>query len=144
MTKRKHVILFLLAIFIVVFVCLGATSEKSVSEKAKSELEKCTQCHSHRDSKAYKEWQKSNHAHSLENLLKDSDATNSCLKCHSADHSAMLVNHWLSPDNLPDIKSVKNTISCSSCHRHDSGIEHNLIMPADKLCVACHVHFCGG
>jgi len=141
MTKRKH-IFFLLPIFIAILICLGATSDKNEPEKAKTGVEKCGECHG--NSRAYKEWEKSGHAQSLKNLLKSPDATTSCLKCHSSDHSAILISPWLSPDNLPDIKSAKNTISCSSCHRHDSGFEHNLIMPVDKLCVACHVHFCGG
>lgn len=136
--RKKFIITFILSTIVIIFACIGATTDKP----NKVEPEKCAECH--KDSRAYKEWEKSGHFKSLENLMKASDVAKSCLKCHSADHSAVLVNQWLSPDKLPDVNSVSNSISCSACHRHDSGIEHNLIMPAEKLCVACHVHFCGG
>lgn len=136
MTKRKNFIIpFIL--FIIIFVCLGATTDKP----NKVEQEKCAQCHG--DSREYKEWQKSGHAKSLENLMEASDVAKSCLKCHSADHSTALVNSWVSPDKLPDVDFVTNSISCSACHRHHSGFEHNLIMPAKELCLACHAQFCG-
>jgi nitrate/TMAO reductase-like tetraheme cytochrome c subunit len=133
---KRGTITFIL--LIIIFACLGATTDKP----NKTEPEKCAQCH--KDSRAYKEWQKSGHFKSLESLKEASDVTKSCLKCHSADHSAILVSPWTLPDKLPDVDSVSNPISCSACHRHDSGIEHNLILPPEKLCVACHVHFCGG
>jgi predicted CXXCH cytochrome family protein len=135
METRKLTILSLILAYLVVGICAGSTSDKKSSEK-------CGDCHS--DSLVFKEWQDSGHANSLKTLLKDPNAGQNCLKCHSSDYQRVQVNPWMSTRNLPTLKTATDPVSCSSCHRHDSGIESNLIMPQDKLCTTCHVLFCGG
>ncbi|MBD3182983.1 hypothetical protein GF312_11880 [Candidatus Poribacteria bacterium] len=106
--------------------------------------EKCGECHS--DSLAYKEWEKSDHAISLKTLLKDqkSSKKTSCLKCHSVDYVSFSDSPWASRKNITTPETATNPVSCSACHKHDSGFEHNLNVPAEKLCISCHIRFCGG
>jgi predicted CXXCH cytochrome family protein len=81
---------------------------------------------------------------SLKTLLKDSGAYQSCLKCHSASYKTVQSNPWESRKDLPTPKTASDPVSCSACHRHDSGIEGNLLVTADKMCTTCHILFCGG
>ena len=104
--------------------------------------EKCASCHS--ESLAFRQWQKSGHARSLKILLEDSTASASCLRCHSADYKSSQTNPWMSRSDLPTLQTATNAVSCSACHKHDSGFQDNLIMPVEKLCTKCHVLFCGG
>jgi len=135
METKKLAISLMLSVSLVIGICAGSAPDREPSEK-------CASCHS--DSLAFKEWQGSDHANSLKTLLKDPNARDNCLRCHSADYKRVQVNPWMSTSNLPTLERVSNPVSCSACHRHDSGIESNLIMPADKLCTTCHVLFCGG
>ena len=135
METRRFNISFLLLAYLVTGICAGSAFGKEPSEK-------CADCHS--DSLVYKEWQGSGHANSLKTLLKDTNAGRDCLRCHSVDYKRVQLNPWMSISNLPTLETASNAVSCSSCHRHDSGMESNLIMPAARLCTTCHVLFCGG
>jgi hypothetical protein len=130
MRQRKFAIPIFLMFFLVAVVYAESTPEK------------CADCHS--DSVAFKQWQKSGHANSLKTLLKDQNAGRSCLKCHSADYKSIQTNPWMSTRDLPAPKTASNAVACSACHRHDTGMESNLLMPAEKLCTTCHVRACGG
>jgi hypothetical protein len=103
--------------------------------------ENCADCHG--DSSAFKEWQCSDHADSLENLRDDPLARSKCLECHSADYRRVKYVLWIFPTNLPAPKTASDSVSCSSCHEHDTEIEHNLIVSADQVCLDCHVMLCG-
>jgi nitrate/TMAO reductase-like tetraheme cytochrome c subunit len=135
MEGKRRTISFLLLAYLVIGICAGSTPDKEPPEK-------CGSCHS--DSLVFKEWQNSGHATSLRTLLEDKNAGRNCLRCHSADYKRVQLNPWASTSDLPTLKTASNSVSCSACHRHDSGIESNLIMPADKLCTTCHILFCGG
>ena len=135
MNKKKFCISLLFAAFLVIGICAG-------SSPAKVPPEKCGDCHS--DSQVYKDWQSSGHAKSLKTLLKDPNSSQSCLKCHSANYKIAQSNPWASREDLPKPETASDPVSCSACHRHDSGIKGNLIMPVDKLCIGCHILFCGG
>lgn len=127
--------LLLLLICFTIVICTGSTPKKEPPEK-------CASCHA--DSLAFKEWKKSDHANSLKKLTKDPNALQSCLKCHSSDYNRVQLNPWMATSDLPTLQTASNPVSCSSCHKHDSGIEDNLIISADKSCAACHIRFCGG
>ncbi len=104
--------------------------------------EKCAECHS--NSLPFKEWQNSAHANSLRTIQKEPKAGTVCIKCHSADYNRYAgVAAWGARVNLPKPKEAKDPVSCSSCHKHDSGLAHNLVMPPDKLCISCHKFDCG-
>ena len=135
MEGRKHIISLLILVYLVIGICAGSAPGKEPSEK-------CANCHS--DSLVFKEWQGSGHANSLKTLLKDPNASGNCLRCHSADYKNVQLNPWMSTNDRPTLKTASSPVSCSSCHRHGSGMESNLIMPVDKLCSTCHVIFCGG
>ena len=135
MKWRIFAILFLLSGLLVSDIYISSAFSKEPAEK-------CAECHS--DSIVFKEWQNSNHANSIKTLLADSNASRSCLKCHSADFNRFRFNPWMSLGDLPAPKDAGNPVSCSSCHKHESDIESGLIMPADKLCKSCHVLYCGG
>ena len=133
--KRAELTILLLLALVVTGICAGSKPDKEPAEK-------CASCHS--DSQDFKEWQTSGHANSLKTLLEDTNASRNCLRCHSADYKRAQLNPWASMSNLPTLETATNAVSCSACHRHDTGIESNLIMPADKLCTTCHIRFCGG
>ena len=126
----RHIILSMLIAFLAVSICAGAQPEK------------CGECHS--DSPGFKEWQKSGHANALKTLLKADGAKQSCLRCHSSDFERARLNPWLSAKALPTLKTAKDAISCSSCHRHKNKEEARLTKPVENLCDSCHVLFCGG
>lgn len=130
MDERKLIISLLLVAFLAAGVCAGAQSEK------------CGKCHS--DSPAYKEWQKSGHANAIKTLLKADNASQSCLKCHSSDYERARLNPWLSRKDLPTLKTAKDAVSCSLCHKHKNEVEAILTKPVEELCITCHVLFCGG
>ncbi len=130
MNAKKIIVSFLLVLPLAVGVCSGAQAEK------------CGKCHS--DSPVYKEWQTSRHANAIKTLLKAGNASQSCLKCHSSDYELARLNPWLSRKDLPTLKTAKDAVSCSSCHKHKSKEEATLIKPVEKLCITCHVLFCGG
>ena len=104
--------------------------------------EKCANCHS--GSLVFKEWQNSGHANSLRTLLKDLKAGRKCVKCHSADYKPVGIKFWAYANNVPLPRMAGNPVSCSACHKHDSGLESNLMMPADAICMRCHILLCGG
>ena len=134
MKLKKYIVFFLLFVFLTLSICAG-------SQAAKFPQEKCGDCHS--DSAMFKEWQTSNHAKAVKTLQKDANSDRGCLKCHSADYKRVRSNSWLSGRELPTIETAGNAVSCSSCHRHGVEYENNLIMPAEKLCISCHVLYCG-
>ena len=133
--ERRLTILLLLLAFFAVGTCMGSTAVGKTSEK-------CADCHS--DSVAFREWQQSSHVSSIKTLLTAPDAGKGCLRCHSADYERIQSNPWMSLNDLPTPKAASDPVSCSACHRHDSGIKDNLIMPAEKLCTTCHILYCGG
>ena len=135
MKRKEFCISLLLSVFLVIGTCAGSNAAKVLPEK-------CGDCHS--DSQEYKDWQISDHAEALKTLLKDPNASQSCLKCHSANYKTTQSNPWASRSDLPTLEAVSDAVSCSACHRHDSGIESNLIMSAGELCMGCHILFCGG
>lgn len=104
--------------------------------------DKCAECHG--NSRAYKEWQVSDHAKSLKTIQEIPQADSRCIKCHSADYNSYInAVSWGSKILPPTPKTAKEAINCSVCHRHDTGIKHNLVMTADKLCISCHKFDCG-
>ena len=113
---------------------------------ADEDARECADCHS--DSPAFREWQKSEHANSLETLLDVSGAEWTCLRCHSDDYKGIreLVRNtsWESVDDMPTVRSAHSPVSCSACHKHDSGMRNNLAKPANRICNTCHVRHCGG
>jgi len=128
------VIVLAFAVFVVVIYAGSDAGSKSG--------DKCIECHS--DSIQFKEWQDSAHAKALLTVQKEPKADARCLKCHSSDYIAYAqTTAWGATPKVVSVKDMKNSVSCSSCHRHGTGIEHNLIMPADKLCVSCHKFDCG-
>lgn len=121
-------------VFAVVIYAGSDTSPKSA--------DKCAECHG--DSIQYKEWQHSAHAKALKTVQKEPKADSRCLKCHSSDYNAYAqTTAWGAPVKPLEVKDAKNAVTCASCHRHGTGIKHNLIMPVDKLCISCHVFDCG-
>ena len=135
MKRKKFCISLMLSAFLVIGIYAGSNPEKVPSEK-------CGDCHS--DLQVYEDWQSSDHAKSLKTLLKDPNASQSCLKCHSANYKLVQPSPWMSRKDLPTLETVTDSVSCSACHRHDSGVKSNLIMSTDKLCTTCHILFCGG
>jgi len=104
--------------------------------------DRCAECHA--GSIEFKEWQNSAHAKALQTIQKEPKADSKCLKCHTSDYNTYAQSSaWGGPAKPLYVKDMKNSVSCSSCHRHGTGIEHNLIMPVEKLCVSCHKFDCG-
>lgn len=140
MKRKKFTILSLSVItaFIAIFVVSIHTN--SVAEDKPSE--KCLECH--KDSKEFKEWQNSAHAKALQTIQNEPKADSRCLKCHTSDYNYYFytANPWGVTKQLT-IKDATTSVSCSSCHRHGTGIKHNLIMPVEKLCISCHKYDCG-
>jgi len=136
--KVKIYLFFLIFIMAVIFTLY---SQITAEDKAG---EKCLDCHTHANSVEYKEWLVSDHAKSLKTIQENPKGNFKCLQCHSADYNRYKTEStWGGRVIAPDPKQAKDAVSCSSCHRHDSGIKHNLIMSADKLCVSCHKFDCG-
>ena len=139
MPVTRLIILFLLLSLITNGICEGVLADKHA-------VGECADCHS--DSPAFREWQKSEHANSLKTLLDASDAEWTCLRCHSDDYRRIREivrnTYWESVDDMPTVRSASNPVSCSSCHKHDSGMKNNLVKPADRICDTCHVLYCGG
>jgi len=134
-------IVVLLMAFLAIVISTGSTSSNKVP------AEKCGECHS--DSPAFKEWEVSGHAESLKNLLEDRYAATKCLECHSSSYKRFKSSPWKSgafrsADVPLMLETASDGIACFSCHAHDSGVEHNLTMPAVLLCTTCHKRFCGG
>jgi predicted CXXCH cytochrome family protein len=139
MNKRTSVIISLLLVGIVLvtftFIIYASDTDAKSGDK-------CAECHA--DSKQFKEWQNSAHANALQTIQKEPKADSRCLKCHTSDYNTYAQSTaWGAPAKPLGIKDVKNSVSCSSCHRHGSGLKHNLIMPVDKLCISCHKYDCG-
>lgn len=139
--RSKIIVALSLASTVFIMVMLFATLRVRSSTEKKSG-EKCLECH--KDSVAYKEWKESAHAGSLETVRKIRESDSRCIACHSADYNRYTVGSaWGSQVKLPTPKEAIDPISCSACHRHDTGIKHNLIVSADKLCIKCHKVDCG-
>jgi len=140
MGVKKPVILSLLsAPFVIGALVIGIYAGSTTDEKP---AEKCAECHA--NSTEFKEWQNSAHADSLKTIQKEPKANTACIKCHSSDYNSYVRSTpWGAKVNPPTPQTAKNPVSCSSCHRHDSGIKHNLLMPLDKLCISCHKFDCG-
>ncbi|MGQ9609209.1 MAG: multiheme c-type cytochrome [bacterium] len=129
----------LLLLFTVSIFIISARINITADEKSG---DKCAQCHG--NSRAYKEWQVSDHAKSLKTIQEIPQADLRCIKCHSADYNSyMNAVSWGVKINAPTPKTAKEPITCSVCHRHDTGIKHNLVMTSDKLCIFCHKFDCG-
>jgi len=96
---------------------------------------KCARCHG--DSKEFKEWKLSKHAQSLKILKERGVKSQSCYRCHST--RIEIPSDWSS--GMRYVIS-DDPVSCYSCHRHDSGLPHNLKLSYDKLCASCHIKSC--
>ena len=136
-------IILVLTITTILIPGISATSDKdnqnSVQEN--SFREKCYKCHE--ESVESKEWNTSGHAQALITLKKSENVQNSCLQCHSSGYVSN-APVWGSR-RFPRItlETAQNAIACSSCHRHGSKNEHNLISSPKKLCSSCHKMECG-
>ena len=139
MKENKFAVLSFVLIFAIISIAAFSIYAGS-AEVQKPAKEKCAECHA--DSVQYKEWQNSNHAKAIETLLKEPKADSRCVKCHSSDYKPQ-TNPWTTSSTPLTPKNVTNAVSCASCHRHGTGLKHNLIMPVDKLCISCHKFDCG-
>ncbi len=139
--KTKYIILtYTLFLFFAGFIFIIGTQINITADEKSGD--KCAECHG--KSRAYKEWQVSDHAKSLKTILEIPQADHRCIKCHSADYNSyMNAVSWGSKVDPPTPKTAKEPVSCSVCHRHDTDIEHNLVMAPDKLCISCHKFDCG-
>jgi predicted CXXCH cytochrome family protein len=139
---RKYTLISFLLIFSII-VITAFSIYAGTEEDKKPQKEKCAECHA--DSVQYKEWQNSAHAKAIETLLKEPKSDPRCMNCHSSDYKLYSdkSNPWGVASAPLTPKNATNAVSCSSCHRHNSGLKHNLIMPVDKLCVSCHKFDCG-
>lgn len=112
---------------------LIASEEKAPS--AEGEVTKgCVKCHA--DSPAYAEWKRSRHARSLETIRAEKDKT-PCYRCHGTKME--VASDW---NTAPDTSPPTDPVTCYSCHKHDSGLPHNLKLPYDQLCSSCHKRTC--
>jgi hypothetical protein len=90
-------------------------------------VDNCAVCHS--ESTEYKEWETSAHAHSLETLGTSDHAGDSCLRCMSSS---------ILEDPETTFEMATASITCSMCHNHGTGLEHNLQVSAAENCTQCH------
>jgi len=136
MEGKKFTISLLLSVSFAFGICAGSMAEEKSAEK-------CAECHA--NTNAFKEWQNSRHANSLKTIQKEPKSGTICIKCHSSDYIrySQLSGTWGVKAELPTPKTAKNAVSCSSCHKHGSKLERNLIMPVDQLCISCHTYYCG-
>ena len=105
---------------------------------------KCKMCHNKPATGAqYKQWAASKHAKAMESLVGDEKKDPSCLKCHSTAGA-------VSEDLIATI-TVKEGVSCESCHgpgsgyksksvmqSHEKSVARGLIMPTEAVCIECH------
>ncbi len=105
---------------------------------------KCKMCHNKAATGAqYKQWASTKHAKAMESLVGDEKKDPSCLKCHSTAGA-------VSEDLIATI-TVKEGVSCESCHGPGSGYKSKsvmqsreksmakgLIMPTEAVCLECH------
>ncbi len=105
---------------------------------------KCKMCHNKTSTGAqYKIWAASKHAHAMEALKGDEAKNPKCLKCHSTAGGA--------DEDLIATITVKEGVSCESCHGPGSAYKSNtvmkdinkakakgLIMPNKETCLKCH------
>ncbi|MCD6505752.1 hypothetical protein J7M22_03910 [Candidatus Poribacteria bacterium] len=97
--------------------------------------QKCAKCHG--NSEEFKEWRLSKHSQSLKTLKEKGVKSRSCYRCHST--RIEIPSDWSSGMRYA---VSDDPVSCYSCHRHDSGLPHNLKLPYDKLCASCHIKSC--
>lgn len=95
----------------------------------------CAECHA--DSPAFAEWRRSKHARSLEPMKSQKNRTQ-CYKCHGTKKE--IASDWAG--SLPDTSPPTDPVTCYACHRHDSGLPHDLKLPYDQLCETCHKRTC--
>lgn len=94
------------------------------------ESELCGSCHNGAHHPTYDEWEESDHAIALEDLLDSGHAGDHCLECHSADYYY---------DRTITVETAVYSIECVRCHdAHGSNEEHQLILPAEEMCASCH------
>lgn len=105
---------------------------------------KCKMCHNKPASGGqYKIWSENKHAKAMESLKGDEKNDPKCLKCHST------VGHV--EEDLIASLTVKEGVSCESCHGAGSGyksktvmqsreksVAKGMIIPDEKLCKQCH------
>lgn len=109
-------------------VFLLSTSHQTSAQDV--DAQSCKTCHS--EFVEYKEWETSAHAEALEGLKSSDHAGDSCLDCHSADYR-------VAPEGeKPTLETAKESLSCATCHKHDTGLEHNLPVDKAEVCVECH------
>ncbi len=105
---------------------------------------KCKTCHNKPAKGAqYKQWAESKHAHAMESLKGDEASDPACLACHSTAGAV--------DENLIATLTVKEGVSCESCHgpgsayksntvmkSREKSMEKGLILPTKEVCLACH------
>lgn len=82
----------------------------------------------------YLEWLSSGHAQALTTLQKSNQATDACLKCHSADY----VVAQATGASLPTLKTARFAITCQACHAPHQDSVQSLRDKSYELCVSCH------
>lgn len=140
-------IIILLTLTITTILIPGISADTSNRNKQNSVAqenplqEKCYKCHE--KSVEYKEWNTSEHAKALTTLKKSSDAQSSCLRCHSSGYTVNAPVWGSRRSTRVTLETAQNAVACSSCHRHGTQNEHNLIKSPKKVCSSCHKMDCG-
>jgi predicted CXXCH cytochrome family protein len=98
----------------------------------------------------YNEWLDSSHATALTDMLKSSDAADSCLTCHSQDarqNAAQIAavksgDRDGQPPEAVTTASAKWGVTCTTCHypHTDSKQPSDLVGEANELCMSCHTN----
>lgn len=106
---------------------------------------KCKMCHNKAEKgEQYNKWKAGPHAKAMASL-NDTEAKDSkCLKCHSTAKS-------VDEDLLTDFITVKEGVSCESCHgpgsvyksmvimkSREKSLANGLILPTKEVCIQCH------
>lgn len=105
---------------------------------------KCKMCHNKpATGSQYKQWLGTKHATAMESLEGDEKKDPSCLACHSTAGAV--------DEDLIATITVKEGVSCESCHGPGSGYKNKtvmksreksmakgLILPTEEVCLECH------
>jgi len=106
---------------------------------------KCKMCHNKKaKGEQYAVWLKGPHAKAMESLKGDEAKDPKCLKCHSTVGG-------VDPDLVPDGMTVKEGVSCETCHgpgseykgkkimsSREESMKNGLILPTENVCKTCH------
>jgi hypothetical protein len=158
---------FLVLMFVVAFIAIGALSVMAEEEKAKEEftlvgVKSCKMCHNKEATgKQFAVWSEGPHAKAFETLASEDAVAKAkelelgnpqeepkCLVCHATAFPVMA--------DLENLKiTMEEGVSCESCHGPGSGYKSKkvkkavqageieraavgLIEPNEKVCVTCH------